>query len=173
MANLDTIVCHVCGHPNPATNSRCTSCGARLEALVATLGPEDLAARRTQQDGFDWKWAFISFLLYVGLQGVFLVGLSVAIDEYDPQGFAGLVISTATWFVGSVLVGYISPGRTFVEPAVGALIAVAPTIWWLSSISDVHRMSVLAYGIGCMLGVMVTLLGAYVGEHLQMHREEA
>ena len=30
-----------------------------------------------------------------------------------------------------ILVGWISPGKTFLEPAAGALVAVVPTVWWL------------------------------------------
>ncbi len=163
------IVCPVCGFKNPSTAERCASCGARVEALGnADLTEEEEYARRHQQDTFEWKWAFIAFAVYLSLQAVFLVGLYLVIPTYDPQGLPGLMISAAVWFFGGIIVGFISPGKTFIEPAVGALLAVVPTVGWLMYIEDVAQLSLLAYIIGGLLGVMVTLFGAFIGEKLQM-----
>ncbi len=162
------IVCPMCGFKNPSTAARCASCGARVEALGAgDLTAEEEYERRNQQDSFVWKWAFISFIVYGALQTVILVGLDLAIDAIDFQGLPGLVISIATWFVGGVIIGYISPGKTFIEPAVGALMAVIPTAAWLMHIDIVAQLSVLAYIIGGLLGVMITLFGAFLGEKVQ------
>lgn len=163
------IVCPVCGFKNPATAERCASCGARVEALgMVDLTEEEERERRHQQDSFEWKWVFVSFAIYLSLQAVFLVALYVAIATYDPQGLPGLVISAAVWFFGGIVVGFISPGKTFVEPTVGALLAVVPTVAWLMYIDDVAQLSFIAYLIGGLLGVMVTLFGAFLGEKIQM-----
>ena len=92
----------------------------------------------------------------------------MVIEAYDPQGLPGLLISAGVWFVGGILVGWISPGKTFIEPAVGALIAVVPTLLWLNHIADVYELSLLANITGGMIGVMVTLLGGFIGEKIQM-----
>jgi DNA-directed RNA polymerase subunit RPC12/RpoP len=163
------IVCPMCGFKNPSTAARCSSCGARVEALGAgDLTEEEEYARRHQQDNFEWKWAFISFGIYLTLQVVFLIGLDLAVEVIDFQGLPGMVISAGIWFVGGILVGFISPGKTFIEPAVGAFLAVIPTILWLLHIDIVAQLSPLAYIIGGLLGVMITLFGAFLGEKIQM-----
>ncbi len=134
------LICAVCGANNPANIQRCRSCGAKLESLSSMdLSEEEERARRMQQDGFEWKWVFIAFAVYVTLQAIFLFGLRFVIATYDPQGLPGLLISAGVWFVGGILVGAISPGKTFLEPTVAALLAVIPTIAYLMSIADVYQ----------------------------------
>ncbi|MFW6051965.1 MAG: hypothetical protein ACODAU_12380 [Myxococcota bacterium] len=164
----DDIVCTICGAKNQVEADRCISCGARLDSLGAReLTEEEEREQRNQQETFEWKWVFVAFGVYMVLQAIILAGLQLVIPAYDPQGLPGLLISAGVWFVGGILVGAISPGKTFVEPAVGALLAVPPTILYLSSIADVHKLSTLAYVIGGLLGVMMTLLGAFLGEKIQ------
>ncbi len=170
MAAVEQIVCPICGAKNPSNVERCQSCGARIEVFKRGegLSEDEELERRDQQEGFEWKWAGISSAIYLTLQAIILVALPFVISTYDPQGLPGLMISAGVWFVGGLIVGVISPGKTFIEPAVGACIAVGPTIGWLVYIADVHQLSVLAYIVGGILGVMVTLFGAYLGERIQM-----
>ena len=175
----DEMICHVCGFKNAPDAERCVSCGAKLEELSGAYSPEEEARKRGQQDGFDIKWAVLSFVVYVVLQAIFLVALPAVIDVYDPQGFTALMISVAVWFAGGVLVGFLSPGKTFLEPAVGALIAIIPTVWWISNTTpgagehytgpgDLgFGLTMPAYVIGGLLGGMISLFGAYLGERLQ------
>jgi hypothetical protein len=159
----------MCGFKNPANAARCASCGARVETLGAgDLTEEEIQARRHQQEGFEWKWVFVAFGIYMVLQAIVLVALPRIITQYDPQGAPGLLISAGVWFVGGIVVGFVSPGKTFLEPAVGALMAAVPTIAYLLHISEVQPLSVLAGVIGGLLGVMITLFGAFLGEKLQM-----
>jgi hypothetical protein len=165
----DRVICTMCGAPNDPGAERCLSCGARLDALGAReMTQEEELEQRHQQETFEWKWVFVAFGVYMVLQAIVLVGLPQVIPTYDPQGLAGLVISAAVWFAGGILVGVMSPGKTFVEPAVGALLAVPPTILYLSHIADVYQLSELAYIVGGLLGVMMTLFGAFLGEKLQV-----
>ena len=169
MAAVNEIICTICGAKNDPSAERCTACGAKIEDLSSReLTAEEQAARRYQQDSFEWKWVAIAFLIYATLQGIALVALPMVIEAYDPQGLPGLLISAGVWFVGGILVGWISPGKTFIEPAVGALIAVVPTLLWLNHIADVYELSLLANITGGMIGVMVTLLGGFIGEKIQM-----
>jgi hypothetical protein len=173
MAAKDQIVCHVCGFKNAADAPRCTSCGARLEAVSAEYSTEEEAARRNQQTGFEVKWVVVAFAIYFVFQTIALAMLPRVIASYDPQGFPGLMISVAVWFVGGIVVGWISPGRTFIEPAVGALIAVVPTIAYLMWVTPGDpgergfEPSILAYTIGGLLGTMISLFGAFIGEKIQ------
>jgi hypothetical protein len=181
MAAKDQIVCHVCGFKNAPEAARCVSCGAKLEAVQADYNDEELAARRNQQEGFSAKWVAVAFLIYTLLQAVVLVALPAVISSYDPQGFWGLVISVVVWFVGGIAVGFISPGKTFLEPAVGALVAAIPTIAYLMWITPAapHAITpgrdlgpgfdpgILAYVVGGLLGVMISLFGGFLGEKIQ------
>ncbi len=163
--------CTVCGAKNDPKNQRCSSCGATLDRFEAReLTAEEQHARRYQQDGFDWKWVGVSFVVYALLLGIVLVALPMAIDAFDPQGSQGLIILTALLFVGGAIVARLSPGKTFIEPTVGAVIAVIPALWWLNHIADVFPLSPLALVFGGIIGVMVTLLGGFLGERLQMGR---
>lgn len=164
----EQIVCPICGAKNPANVPRCQSCGAKIEVFKRdNLTEEEQEERKNQQEGFEWKWALAAFGIYLVLQAVILGLLPMVIPAFDPQGANGLLISVAVWFVGGILVGAISPGKTFIEPAVGAFLAVGPTIAWLAHISVVYQLSMLGYVVGGLIGVMVTLFGAFLGEKIQ------
>lgn len=168
MAQKDPIVCHVCGFKNEPLTERCVSCGARLEAVQVEYTAEEEAARANQQEGFSILWVVVAFFVYLTLQGIVLGLLPLAISSYDPQGFWGLVISIGVWFVGGIAVGFLSPGKTFLEPAVGALIAAIPTIVYLMwSTPDGFEPSFIAYVVGGAMGIMISLFGAFLGEQAQ------
>jgi len=167
-AGKDEIVCHVCGAKNKSETLRCMSCGAKLESVSVEYTAEEEAARQNQQTGFSPVWIVISFAIYLVLQGIFLVGLDVALDAYDPQGFWGLVISIPIWFIGGIIVGRLSPGRTFIEPAIGAILACIPTVAYIMWITaDGFMPGMLELLILGGMGVMISLFGAFLGEKLQ------
>jgi hypothetical protein len=162
------ITCPMCGFNNPESAERCRSCGAKVEVLSTTYTAEEAYERRYQQDQFVWRWALVAAGVYLAAQVVILVGLPYVINTFDPQGLPGLMISVAVWFVGGIVVGAISPGKTFIEPAIGALIAVIPTISYLAlTTPDGFQPSLLAYIVTGLLGVMIALFGAFLGEKLQ------
>ncbi len=171
----DQVTCHVCGFKNASDAERCVSCGAKLEELSGAYTAEDEAARRNQQEGFAPKWAAAAFGVHLALQAIALVALPAVIDAYDPQGFAALMISVGVWFVGGVITGVVSPGKTFIEPAVGALLAVGPTVGWIIWVTPSAReelgggfqLPIGAYIVGGLLGGMISLFGAFVGEKIQ------
>jgi DNA-directed RNA polymerase subunit RPC12/RpoP len=168
------ITCPMCGFKNPESVQRCHSCGAKVEALVSSYTDEEAHARRHQQEHFEMKWALVAAGIYLGAQTVILVGLPLAISSFDPQGLPGLLISVAVWFLGGIAVGVLSPGKTFVEPAVGAMMAVIPTVSYLAlTTPDGFQPSLLAYIVTALLGIMISLFGAFLGEKIQMHRSPA
>jgi hypothetical protein len=157
----------MCGFKNPESIERCRSCGAKVEELSSTYSDEDGNERRYQQDNFEWKWAIRSAIAFLAAQIVILVGLPFAISTFDPQGLAGLLISVGIFLLGGVGVGVISPGKTFLEPAVGALIAVIPTASYLAVTTPAgFQPTLLAYIVAGSLGVMLALFGAFLGEKL-------
>lgn len=166
----DEIECHVCGAANPRGTERCQSCGARLSELASELSEEELYARRNQPDEFDLRWVFISFGAFLVAAAFTLALLPMVISVYDPQGFPGIVITVVLWFVGSAAINYVSPGKHFLEPPVGGLIAAIPTMLYLSSIADVYQLSGGAYVLGALMATMMSLMGAFVGNHLRPDR---
>ena len=93
--------------------------------------------------------------------------LPLVIPMYDPQGFPGIVIAITLWFLGAAAINYVSPGKNFLEPPVGGLLAAIPTMIFLSSIADVYQLSTGAYVLGTLMATMMALMGAFVGNLLR------
>jgi hypothetical protein len=163
----EEIECHVCGAGNPRDSERCRSCGARLSELASELSEEELYARRHQPDGFEIRWVFISFGLFLVMAALALALLPLVIPVYDPQGFPGIVIAITLWFLGAAAINYVSPGKNFLEPPVGGFLAAIPTMIFLSSIADVYQLSTGAYVLGTLMATMMALMGAFVGNLLR------
>lgn len=167
----DENICGVCGADNKPNAERCASCGAKIMHLVAELSQAELHARRHQQDSFQWRWVSISFVLLLLMSAVAFLVLPAVIGAYDPQGFPGIVIVIALWFIGAAAINFISTDKTFLEPPVGGILAAFPTMWFLSSIADVYQLSMMAYVIGGSMAVMMALMGAFVGNVLRGDQE--
>lgn len=169
----DQIVCHVCGFKNAATAERCVSCGAKLDAVSVDYTAEEEAARENQQDGFSLVWVGAAFGIYVLLQAIVLGLFPMVISSFDPfggssGGVAALAISCIVWFFGGIIVGYVSPGKTFLEPAAGAFLSSIPTVlfvMWRSP--EGLSPSMLESGVLGLMGIMISLFGAYLGERIQ------
>ena len=166
----EEIECHVCGAGNPKDSERCRSCGARLSEVAAELSEEELYARRHQPDEFELRWMLFSFVLFLVTAALALGLLPLVVPTYDPQGFPGIVITIALWFVGAVVVNFVSPGKNFLEPPVAGLLAAIPTMFFLSSIADVYELSTGAYVLGVLMATMMALMGAFVGNLLRADR---
>ncbi len=171
MAAQEEITCPMCGFSNPATQQRCHSCGAKLEVLTASYSEEEQHARRYQQDDFAWKWALIAAAVITALQGLVVGVFPLMVAAFDPQGLSGLMLSVPIFFLGGIALGLLSPGKTFVEPAVGAMIAAIPTMVIISvRTPEGFEPTLLAYVVCAVMGVMTALFGAFVGERVQMGR---
>jgi hypothetical protein len=170
MATADQeITCPMCGFKNPQDAERCRSCGAKVEALTTSYTEEEAYARRYQQEHFEMKWALMAAGVFLAAEIVILVLLPFVISTFDPQGLPGLLISVVVCFVGGIVVGIMSPGKTFVEPAVGALMAVVPTISYLAIVTpEGFQPPLLAYVVVGLFAVMMALFGAFLGEKIQM-----
>ena len=164
---VEEIECHVCGAGNPKVSERCRSCGARLSELASEFSEEELYARRHQPDEFELRWVFISFGLFLLMAALAVALLPLIIPAYDPQGFAGIVIIIVLWFIGAGAINYLSPGKNFLEPPVGGLLAAIPVMVFLSSIADVYQLSTGAYVLGALMATMMALMGAFVGNLLR------
>lgn len=123
--------------------------------------PELRRLRQSQQQGFAWRWVLISL-------GVFLVVQSLPLLLLRIDGWAGIGVSVGVWFVGGVVVGFVSPGKTIIEPAVAAAGTAAPTMLylWLTTPAGLGPSGFTYAGAG-VLGVMLGLFGARLGETIQ------
>jgi hypothetical protein len=162
------IVCPACGHKNvtPLNQGRCTSCGARIEAIADSLVPE--LEGRGRREGFNYQWLGIAFVITAVLTAAIVMGLPMVIQLLDFEGSAGMVISIPVWFLAGLLVGLISPSKVFVEPAVATVLVAVPTVMFLIRSQTVKTMPVFMYVLLAALGVLFSMIGSYTGERIQM-----
>ena len=92
----------------------------------------------------------------------------MVVTALDFEGSNGMLVSIPVWFVGGLLIGMISPGRTFIEPVVAALLVAMPTVIFLWYTQTVRVLPGFMYVIMALIGVMFTLIGSYLGERIQM-----
>lgn len=166
------LVCPSCGFKNqlPLASGHCVSCGASVEE-GAPHSVRGHATAMARDKTFDIKWFGIAMVVMIVLTGAIVIGLPAVIPALDFEGSAGMVVAIPVWFTGGLLVGLISPGRTFAEPAMSVLLVAAPTAFVLYSGQTVRTMPAFMYALFSALGVLFALIGAYVGERLQMAGE--
>ncbi|MFC1641555.1 hypothetical protein ACFL5O_02525 [Myxococcota bacterium] len=170
MASAKIISCPSCGFRNqlPLANSRCVSCGAKVEDLRRTLNRQEELERRYQQEGFNFAWFSISLVIQAVLTAALVVGVPMVVPLFDFEGSAGMLVAIPVWFIGGLLVGLISPGKTFIEPVAAAFLVATPTALFLFQTQTVKTMPSFMYMLLSALGVLFTLIGAFVGERVQM-----
>ena len=119
--------------------------------------------------GFRWKWALLTIPITVGTA----VGLTVVTvmmmaalgwsDDSASEGSkeaVGAFIVLGTMLLSGVVVGWLSPGRTLLEPAVGL---VAATVALNLFFGDAETNPIG----GWMLPFALGAAGAWLGEWLQ------
>lgn len=168
MAAAKSVVCPSCGFKtNPPGSARCASCGAKLEDLGRS-SRRTAAEDRYQQEGVSIQWLLIAFLVQGVLTAALVFGLPLVVPFLDFEGQNGMLVCIPVWFLGGLLVGMISPGRTFIEPAVAALLVAIPTTFMLIQSQTVRIMPLFLYLIFAGIGILLTLIGAYMGERIQL-----
>lgn len=168
MAQAEKIICSSCGFGNqpPLSNGRCASCGAKIEELRKPQREE--VERRFRQEGFSLLWFGIAFAVMAIMTAALVMGLPIVIPLLDFEGSAGMLVSIPVWFLGGLLIGLISPGRTYVEPLVAVLLVAVPTAFVLHLNQTVKTMPAFMYVLMSALGVLFTSIGAYLGERIQL-----
>jgi hypothetical protein len=164
------IICPSCGFANtpPLANHRCASCGAKVEELKPLLTRQEELERRYQQESFSPTWFLVSIAIMIVTTAAFVMGLPMVVPALDFEGSAGMMVSIPVWFFGGMLIGLVSPGRTFIEPMIAVFLVAMPTAFILYSNQTVKTMPAFMYVLLSALGVLFTLIGAYVGERIQM-----
>ncbi len=164
------VVCPSCGFDkNPPAAQRCASCGAKIEEIGKSkrTAQEELE-RRYQQEGVSIQWLFIAIAVQGVLTAALVFGLPRIVTLIDFEGGNGMIVCVPVWFLGGLLVGMISPGRTFIEPMVASFVVAIPTTFLLIQSQTVRTMPTFLYVIMSAIGVMFTLIGSYLGERIQM-----
>lgn len=169
-ASNKKIICPSCGFSNtaPLANNRCVSCGAKIEDLKRTLTRQEELERRYQQEGFSLPWFGVSIGIITVMTAALVMGLPMVVPLFDFEGSAGMTVAIPVWFLGGMLIGLVSPGRTFVEPMVAVFLVALPTAFLLHSGQTVKTMPAFMYALMSSLGVVFTLIGSYIGERIQM-----
>ena len=122
----------------------------------------------------DWKWIGIGTLIMIALSLVagiiltFFVGsqLEGVTDPADVEftnvqvGLAAL-LNFLTFAIGGYIVGIKSAGRTIVEPAIAAAVAVAIALVLSGNLSAVNLIA------GGLVPFLAGLLGGWLGERRQ------
>jgi hypothetical protein len=170
MAAGKPALCPSCGfNKNPPGSTRCASCGAKIEELgKGKRTREEELARRYQQEGVSIQWLLLAFLIQGVLTAALVFGLPMVLTMLDFEGQNGMLVCIPVWFLGGLLVGMISPGRTFIEPAVASLLVAIPTTFLLIQSQTVRTMPVFLYLIFAAIGILLTLIGSYMGERIQL-----
>jgi DNA-directed RNA polymerase subunit RPC12/RpoP len=170
MAGARTIACPSCGFRNtlPLANDRCVSCGAKIEELKRAVSQKDEKDARFQQEGISLLWFAISIAIMSVLTIAVVVGLPLVIPLFDFEGSAGMTIAIPVWFAGGILIGLISPGRTFIEPVIATFLVALPTVFLLFQSQTVKTLPLFMYFLLAAVGVLFTLVGSYVGERVQL-----
>jgi hypothetical protein len=139
-----------------------------MESLTRQRSREEELERRYQQEGFSLPWLVISVLVQGVLTAALVVGLPMVLPLLDFEGSNGMLVTIPVWFLGGLLVGLISPGRTFIEPVVASFFTAIPTVFYLVHNQTVRAMPTFMYVIMAAIGVLFTLIGSYIGERIQL-----
>ena len=151
------VVCPSCGYKtNPPGSTRCVSCGTKIEALgKLQRSREEELERRYQQEGVSLAWMGIALAVQGLLTAALVFGLPMVITAIDFEGGNGMTVC-------------IPPGRTFIEPVMASFVVAIPTTYFLVQSQTVRTMPTFLYIIMAGIGVMFTLIGAYLGERIQL-----
>ena len=165
------ITCANCAcDKNPKGSSRCIQCGHALETgpIRVQRSREEELERRYQQEGVSMQWLGLSLVVQAALTAIIIFGLPRAVSVLDFEGGNGMVMCIPVWFLGGILTGIVSPGRTFIEPTVASFMVSVPTTFLLVESQTGRVLPTFLYVILAAIGVLFTLIGAYVGERIQL-----
>lgn len=120
------------------------------------------------QDRFSFVWFAVALGVTSIMTAAIIVGLPMVVPKFDFEGSAGMMMAVPVWFASGLLVGLISPGRTFAEPTCAAVLVAVPTVMFLIQSETVKTMPLYLYILFSALGVFFSLVGSYAGERVQM-----
>jgi hypothetical protein len=132
-----------------------------------TRGKAKRTTRALRQRGFSFAWFAIALGVVGVLTAALVFGLPHVVPMLDFEGSAGAMVALVAYWGAGFLVGLISPGRTFAEPAVATVFVAGPTAVLLHQGQTVKVWPFFVYVLMAALGVLFALIGAYFGERAQ------
>lgn len=111
----------------------------------------------------DWPWVFVGVVIGFTLSSY---GSFLAHAWLSPSSALELAVLTSAFLVAGVVVGFFSPGKTMVEPAIAAGGLILAHVGFLAAYADPAPgpgWISLAFG----LGIVLALVGGWLGEKLQ------
>ncbi len=128
------------------------------------LQGDESSAAEVKSQKFLWKWVIVGVIVCFALNILFVFLLSkfflVHVFRFATAGF---IIS---FVVAGFIVGFKSPGITLKEPAVAGILAVLLDWVYLKFIISL-RVPAMYLVVGLLLGFLVSLFGAWLGERFQ------
>ncbi len=125
---------------------------------MSTAHDPDAAKQNTD---FSLLWVLIGTVIVLVLQMGPLFALGI-------DGYAGLFLGTGVCFLGGILIAFLSPGRTYVEALVAALISTIATNVFLAMTTPEGLGPVwYHYAFGTVIAALFGLFGARLGEAVQ------
>ena len=156
-------MCKNCGEKNEEGSLYCTNCGAKLKLEFDAEKEGKYGNEKTVvAKGLSWKWVCISIGIIILIQ--FILGFVAGIIFYSMKINSNRTViigafTIVSFFTGSLLAAYKSPGLTIKEPAIGSAIWVIVTNLFVGNLSGVL--------LGWVLPFLLALGGAKCGEYLQ------
>ncbi|MEM6784189.1 MAG: hypothetical protein AAF624_10710 [Bacteroidota bacterium] len=120
---------------------------------------------------FSWGWTFASMAAFVGIELVLgaLVGelLLGNAFSYNLRFLLQGLLNIASYFLGGLLIGAVSPGLRLREPAVGAALAIV-LMFSLTALTPFRFIGATGgkLVLGAAIAFCLALIGAALGEKL-------
>lgn len=116
-------------------------------------------------------WIIASMLIFIGIELVLggVIGRLI-LGRFISQALAlrfEMILMLASYFLGGLLVGLLSPDIRVLEPAIGAALAVAVTFAYYFFIpSRIYVFSINRLLVGGAIAFILALIGADLGERI-------
>ena len=115
------------------------------------------------------QWLLIAFVVQGVLTAALVFGLPMVLPMLDFEGQNGMIVCIPVWFLGGLLVGMISPGPHVHRAGGRELRRRHPDDVPAHPEPDrAHDADVFLYVILAAIGILFTLIGAYIGERIQL-----
>jgi hypothetical protein len=152
--------CYSCQAKNPNSAATCIKCGGTV-ALPKK---------------FYIKWVFGSaaFFMATFILGSYLGGILMALS--DSEAFRALILRIwpALLFVGcGIIVGFASDGITILEAGLGSILGQGLAVSVFVFFLDDFPIGWIDFVIGALPGAGLAIFGAWIGEKIQLRKEQA
>jgi hypothetical protein len=129
------------------------------------------------RETFDWKWVFLGVLFIVAGNVLAYAALRAPLEAMlsrEEWVLSGAVlmagVALVIYFLGGVLVGWMSSGRTVKEPAVAGVLGVA--VLFVLQLS-LGMFNIVGLILGAPICFGVAYLGGALGERWHARRERS